>query len=110
MPDNRRVEEAVALLRQAKRPIIIAGGGVHYSEAWEELLQFAEQNGIPVGETFAGRGALRKDSPMVIGGHGVTEHTGRCQASGSGRSGHQHRYSTDRFLHRIAVHVSESRS
>ena len=72
MPDNRRVEEAVALLKQAKRPIIIAGGGVHYSEAWEELLQFAEQNGIPVGETFAGRGALRKDSPMVIGGHGVT--------------------------------------
>ena len=45
---------------------------VHYSAAWAELGQFSEQLGIPVGETFAGRGAMREDSPMVIGGHGVT--------------------------------------
>ena len=69
-PDARRIAEAVALLKTAKRSYIIAGGGVHYSEAWEELTALAETFGIPVGETHAGRGAIRNDSPMLVGGTG----------------------------------------
>src|SRR5579883_248938 len=72
VPDPDRLREAIALLREARRPFLIAGGGVHYSTAWQELRGFAEALGIPVGETFAGRGALREDSPMLLGGVGVT--------------------------------------
>ncbi len=72
VPDSRRIEEAVALLKQAKQPVIIAGGGVHYSEAWDELQMFSESFGIPVGETFGGKGAIRKTSTLLLGGHGVT--------------------------------------
>lgn len=69
-PEARRVAEAIAMLRAAERPFIIAGGGVHYSEAWDELTTFAERFGIPVGETHAGRGAVRDDSPVLMGGTG----------------------------------------
>ena len=72
LPDSRRIDEATALLKEAKRPVIIAGGGVHYAEAWDELQQFSEQFGIPVGETFAGKGAMRNESALSLGGHGVT--------------------------------------
>jgi 3D-(3,5/4)-trihydroxycyclohexane-1,2-dione acylhydrolase (decyclizing) len=75
-PDPRRVEEAVGLLRAARRPAIIAGGGVHYSEAWAELEALAEALGIPVGETFAGRGALRGESLLALGGVGVSGNPG----------------------------------
>lgn len=71
-PDTQRVAEAAELIRQAKRPIIIAGGGVHYSEAWSELEAFADAFGIPVGETFVGRGSIRNGSAMLLGGLGVT--------------------------------------
>jgi 3D-(3,5/4)-trihydroxycyclohexane-1,2-dione acylhydrolase (decyclizing) len=70
-PDPRRIEEAIALLREAQRPVIIAGGGVHYSEACEDLQKFAETFGITVVETFAGKGAIRGASPMASGGHGL---------------------------------------
>src|SRR5262249_39007702 len=52
--DPDRIAEAVAMLKEARRPVIIAGGGVHYAEAWRELQNFAEDLGIPVGETFGG--------------------------------------------------------
>jgi 3D-(3,5/4)-trihydroxycyclohexane-1,2-dione acylhydrolase (decyclizing) len=71
-PDARRIDEAVALLREARRPLIVAGGGVHYAQAWEELQTFAERFGIPVGETFVGRGSLQRDSELLLGGLGVT--------------------------------------
>ncbi len=71
-PDEQRIEEAVKLLKAAKRPLIIAGGGVHYSEAWNELATFAEKFGIPVAETHAGKGAIRNDSDLLVGGTGVT--------------------------------------
>jgi 3D-(3,5/4)-trihydroxycyclohexane-1,2-dione acylhydrolase (decyclizing) len=70
-PDPQRIDEAVQLLKRAKAPLIIAGGGVHYSEAANELLKFAEMCGIPVGETFAGKGAIRKRSPIQLGACGV---------------------------------------
>jgi 3D-(3,5/4)-trihydroxycyclohexane-1,2-dione acylhydrolase (decyclizing) len=69
--DPDRIAEAVAMLKEARRPVLIAGGGVHYAEAWRELQQFAEGLGIPVGETFGGKGALKNESPMALGGHGL---------------------------------------
>ena len=72
LPDPRRVSEAVDMLKGAKRPMIIAGGGVHYSEAWDELQGFSEALGIPVGETFGGKGAIRGESRLLLGGYGVT--------------------------------------
>jgi 3D-(3,5/4)-trihydroxycyclohexane-1,2-dione acylhydrolase (decyclizing) len=71
-PQPRRIEEAVALLKDARRPAIIAGGGVHYAEAWDALAEFAEAFGIPVGETFCGKGAIRNGSALLLGGFGVT--------------------------------------
>ena len=71
-PDPQRIEEAAALIKSAVRPMIIAGGGVHYSEAWDELHSFSETFGIPVGETFAGKGAIRTESALLLGGHGVS--------------------------------------
>jgi 3D-(3,5/4)-trihydroxycyclohexane-1,2-dione acylhydrolase (decyclizing) len=72
LPVRERIREAADLIRASRSPMIIAGGGVHYSEAWDELRQFAEQVGIPVGETFAGRGATRTPSEWLVGGLGVT--------------------------------------
>ncbi len=77
-PDAQRIEEAIQLLKAAKRPVIIAGGGVHYSEAWDELATFAENFGIPIAETHAGKGAIRNDSDLLVGGAG---HTGTATAA-----------------------------
>lgn len=70
-PDSQRISEAAALLKASERPMIIAGGGVHYSEAWNELQTFSEKFGIPVSETSAGKGAIRDASPLLLGGQGV---------------------------------------
>jgi 3D-(3,5/4)-trihydroxycyclohexane-1,2-dione acylhydrolase (decyclizing) len=79
LPDPRRIAEAVALLQAARRPAIIAGGGAHYSEAWEELQEFAAAFGIPVGETMGGKGALRNESEWLLGGFGVTGNPAAAQ-------------------------------
>jgi 3D-(3,5/4)-trihydroxycyclohexane-1,2-dione acylhydrolase (decyclizing) len=71
LPDPRRIEEALALLREAERPVLIAGGGVHYAQAWSELQEFAEALGLPVAETHAGKGTLRNPSPLLLGGNGL---------------------------------------
>ena len=70
-PAAERIAEAVALLQAAKRPLIIAGGGVHYSAAWDALREVATGFGVPVSETHAGKGALRGASEWSLGGHGV---------------------------------------
>jgi 3D-(3,5/4)-trihydroxycyclohexane-1,2-dione acylhydrolase (decyclizing) len=70
-PDPARLREAVELLKQAERPVIVAGGGVHYAEAWDELKAFAEACGIPVTETYAGKGAVRERSDLLLGAGGV---------------------------------------
>lgn len=72
LPDPRRIQEAMELLQAAERPMIIAGGGVIYSEAKSELLALAEKFGIAVGETMAGKSALANDHPLSLGGYGVT--------------------------------------
>jgi len=71
-PDSRRLAEAVALIRGAKRPLIVAGGGVIYSEATDALRAFVEQTGIPVAETQAGKGSLPYDHPAALGAVGAT--------------------------------------
>ena len=71
-PDVAEVAEAAALLKLAKRPMIIAGGGVQYSRAVAELTAFAVARNIPVVETIAGRANLLQDHPLNIGPIGVT--------------------------------------
>src|ERR1700738_283524 len=69
------LREVVKLLKTAKRPVIISGGGTIYSEATEELRQFVEEFGIPVTETQAGKGALNWDHPVnagPVGSNGAT--------------------------------------
>ena len=72
LPNPERIKQALEMLQTAERPMIIAGGGVLYSEAGAELQAFAEKFGIPVGETMAGKGSMPEESPMRIGGYGVT--------------------------------------
>lgn len=72
-PDPRQIAAAAETLKSAKRPLIVCGGGVLYSERGCEALQrFAESHGIPIGETQAGKGALAWDHPLVSGAIGVT--------------------------------------
>jgi len=71
-PDPHEMEVAVRRLRMARRPLIIAGGGVHYSLATAVLAEFASRHGIPVTETQAGKGTLVWAHPMNLGGIGVT--------------------------------------
>jgi 3D-(3,5/4)-trihydroxycyclohexane-1,2-dione acylhydrolase (decyclizing) len=72
IPDPQRIKEAVGMLLESKRPLIVAGGGVHYAQAWDELKAFSEAFGIPVCETFGGKGAIRNASPLQLGGFAVT--------------------------------------
>jgi 3D-(3,5/4)-trihydroxycyclohexane-1,2-dione acylhydrolase (decyclizing) len=71
-PDAASLAELVGALRSASAPLIVAGGGVHYSGACEALARFAEAFGIPVAETQAGKGALPWDHPLALGSIGVT--------------------------------------
>jgi 3D-(3,5/4)-trihydroxycyclohexane-1,2-dione acylhydrolase (decyclizing) len=71
-PDAAELAEAARALRDARAPLIIAGGGVHYSEATATLDGFATAHGIPVAETQAGKSALPHDHPLNLGAIGVT--------------------------------------
>jgi 3D-(3,5/4)-trihydroxycyclohexane-1,2-dione acylhydrolase (decyclizing) len=70
LPHPQPVGQAAQLIAGARRPLILAGGGVHYSEAWDELQLFSETFGIPVSETYGGKGAMRNPSPIALGGGG----------------------------------------
>jgi 3D-(3,5/4)-trihydroxycyclohexane-1,2-dione acylhydrolase (decyclizing) len=69
--DRDALGRAAGWIRASKRPMIVAGGGVRYSEAAEAVRTFAEQTGIPVAETHAGKGTLAYDHPLSLGGAGV---------------------------------------
>ncbi len=71
-PDADALARAVTLVRSAKRPLIVAGGGVIYSEATDVLRMLAESTGIPVAETQAGKGSLSYDHPLAVGAIGAT--------------------------------------
>jgi len=71
-PDLTELKLAVDAIQTSTNPIIIAGGGVHYSAATDTLMKFAEKHGIPVAETQAGKSALPWDHPLNLGSIGVT--------------------------------------
>jgi 3D-(3,5/4)-trihydroxycyclohexane-1,2-dione acylhydrolase (decyclizing) len=76
-PDPAELLDAVHTIRAARRPLVVAGGGVHHSRAEEALAEFARTTGIPVASTQAGKGSLRHDHPQDVGGIG---HTGTAAA------------------------------
>jgi 3D-(3,5/4)-trihydroxycyclohexane-1,2-dione acylhydrolase (decyclizing) len=71
-PDARELQEAAAALRAAKRPLVIAGGGVKYAGAEATLSDLARKHGLPVAETQAGKGSLAWNDPANAGAIGVT--------------------------------------
>ncbi|WP_368346035.1 3D-(3,5/4)-trihydroxycyclohexane-1,2-dione acylhydrolase (decyclizing) [Pelagovum sp. HNIBRBA483] len=70
-PSRNEVAAAVALLKSAKKPLIISGGGVRYSGANELLADFAQRRSIPVAETIAGKGGIVHDHPVNVGAMGI---------------------------------------
>ncbi|MDR5765627.1 MULTISPECIES: 3D-(3,5/4)-trihydroxycyclohexane-1,2-dione acylhydrolase (decyclizing) [unclassified Caballeronia] len=71
-PIPREIERAAAMLREAREPLIVSGGGVLYGLATDALRTFAHRHGVPVAETQAGKGALAWDDALNVGGIGVT--------------------------------------
>ncbi len=74
-PDRDSLARAVELLKGAKRPLIISGGGTRYSGAQDELAAFAEKHGIPLCETIAGKGTVTHDHPAHVGPIGIVGST-----------------------------------
>jgi 3D-(3,5/4)-trihydroxycyclohexane-1,2-dione acylhydrolase (decyclizing) len=72
VPEPAALARAVALVRRARRPLIVAGGGVHHSEAAAALRELVDATGIPVAETQAGKGSLPYDHPLALGAVGST--------------------------------------
>ncbi|MFK0156670.1 3D-(3,5/4)-trihydroxycyclohexane-1,2-dione acylhydrolase (decyclizing) [Streptomyces sp. NPDC090499] len=72
VPEPAAIERAARLLRGARKPLIVAGGGTVYSGAETALRAFAEATGIPVADTHAGKGAVPWDHPYAVGGIGST--------------------------------------
>jgi 3D-(3,5/4)-trihydroxycyclohexane-1,2-dione acylhydrolase (decyclizing) len=72
VPEPAALARAAEVLRAARRPLVVAGGGVIYAEASQALRRFAEVTGIPVSDTQAGKGALAWDHPCAVGGVGAT--------------------------------------
>ena len=80
-PDSALIQKAAVWIKQSKRPMILAGGGVIYSEAMDILKKMVNRTGIPVAETFAGKGSLRYDEPENLGACGVTGTPGAIAAA-----------------------------
>ena len=81
-PDLSLLKEAAGLIRKSLKPVIIAGGGVIYSEATEILRKLVDKTGIPVTETFAGKGSLPYNHPLNLGAVGVTGTPGANEITG----------------------------
>jgi 3D-(3,5/4)-trihydroxycyclohexane-1,2-dione acylhydrolase (decyclizing) len=71
-PDADELANAIALIKKSQKPVIIAGGGVLYSQATKELTDFADAHGIPVVVTQAGKSAIDERHPLALGSVGVT--------------------------------------
>ena len=81
LPQPDEVNRLIGALRAAKRPLIVAGGGVHYSNAANALAEFAADSRIPVAETQAGKSSLASDHDLCLGGIGVTGTAAANQAA-----------------------------
>ena len=71
-PDNFLLKKSIDIIKKSKKPMIVAGGGVIYSEAEDELKDLVENTGIPVAETFAGKGSMHYKHPLNLGALGAT--------------------------------------
>lgn len=80
-PDQRALAKAVEAIKASRKPVIIAGGGVLYSEASKELTELINRTGIPVMETFAGKGSVHYNEPLNLGACGVTGTPGAISAA-----------------------------
>ncbi len=99
--DRATLAKAAEMIRAAKQPMIVAGGGVIYAEATDALRAFVDATGIPVGETMAGKGSLTMGSPAQFGRNRGDGHLCR-QPHGQGRgSGHRHRHPLQRLHHGV---------
>jgi acetolactate synthase-1/2/3 large subunit len=67
LPDPAELSRAVQMMAQAKRPLLLVGGGIHVSEAYDALIALAEQEGIPVAHTMSGKGAIGCNHPLSAG-------------------------------------------
>lgn len=67
LPDPAELNQAVRMMAQAKRPLLLVGGGIHVSEAYDALIGLAEQEGIPVAHTMSGKGAVACNHPLSAG-------------------------------------------
>jgi 3D-(3,5/4)-trihydroxycyclohexane-1,2-dione acylhydrolase (decyclizing) len=72
LPDTAILDQAADLIRAARQPMIVAGGGVIYSEATDALRRFSSRSGVPVAETQAGKGSVSFDHPGALGAIGAT--------------------------------------
>ena len=100
-PDRDRLAEAVELLKSAKKPLIISGGGVRYSLAEETVAQFALDRGIPISETIAGKGAVTHDHPAHVGPIGILGSTSAQRAGRGGGRGAGDRHAAHGLHHRL---------
>lgn len=71
-PDKYEIERAAEIIKESKRPLLIVGGGVRYSEAGKAVTEFCEKHNIPFAETQAGKSAIKSSHPLNLGGIGVT--------------------------------------
>ena len=110
VPERDALARAVAAIRAAERPLIIAGGGVIYSGAEEQLRALVEATGIPVGTTQAGGGSLAWDHPAVPRGDRRDGHDRGEPARRRGRSHHRNRHALQRLHHGVAHRVPASRT
>ena len=102
LPEAVDIADAAAVIRSAKRPLIVAGGGVHYSGAEEALRALCEQTGIPVGESQAGKGSLPHGHPQEMGAIGLDRHDRGQRAGRRGRRRHRRRHTLERLHHGVA--------
>ncbi|MFZ0848595.1 MAG: thiamine pyrophosphate-binding protein [Hyphomicrobiaceae bacterium] len=66
-PDRAEIERAAKLIAKAKRPLLLVGGGIHLSEAWQALARLAEAQSIPVAHTMTGKGSISCANPLSVG-------------------------------------------
>ena len=108
-PAPEALARAVDLVRGAQRPLIVAGGGVIYSEATAALRALVDATGIPVAETQAGRGALPSEHPLSLGAVGATGTRGGQPAGPRRRPRHRRGHALERLHHRLEVGLPGSR-
>ena len=108
--EEAALDRAVDVIRGARRPLIVAGGGVIYSQATEALRAFAEATGVPVAETQAGKGSLPYDHPQSRRCDRRDRHDRRQHAGQRSRRRDRHRHPLQRLHHRLADRLRRRRT